>query len=171
MSAESTITRIPENLSFVQPTRYTFIIPTLPYARYFCQNVKLPGAMTSSVPIETPFSKTFRHGDKMERDVLTFTFIVDEDLRVWEETYSWLEALTVPNKFTQYKKNRVKDNELYYDGILTINTNSNTPSLRIKFTYCHPISISGIDFDTKGSAADILTSTVSFQYDTFSIER
>ena len=162
--------RIPDNLSFLQTTKYTFIIPELPFARYFCQSVNLPGASTSEVAINTPFATNYRHGDKLVYDALTMTVLVDEDLRVWEESFKWIESLTKPSEFSQYVKN--KPNKVpYYDGILTLNTNANIPNLQIKYFDCHPTAITGIQFNVSDSADVTPTFDITFRYDIFKIER
>ena len=171
MTTQSLLARIPENTSFLQGNKFTFEFPTLPFLKYFCQTVNLPGVQTNAVPVETPFSNTFRHGDKLVYDSFEVVALVDEDLRVWEESYDWLKALTFPNEFRQYYKNTNGKYTAYHDGILTINTNANEPNIRIKFLNCHPVSLSGINFDTKLTADAAITCTVSFRYDTFSIDR
>lgn len=164
------IARIPDNSNFLQTTKYTFIIPELPFARYFCQSVNLPGVNTTEVAINTPFATTYRHGDKLAYDSLTMSVLVDEDFRVWEETYKWLISLTKPTKFPEYVRNR--PNKLpYYDGVLTMNTNANLPNLRIKYTDCHPVSIGGIQFSAADSADTTPVFDITFRYDVFFIER
>lgn len=179
MTIENSITKIPENTSILQTTKYTFLIPDLPFARYFCQTVTLPGISTSAVTVPTPFSDTFRHGDKLIFDNFSINAIVDEDLRVYEETYNWIVSMTFPERREQYK-NRKTSNPLindksrtgiYFDGILTINTNSNNPNLRIKFYNCHPISLGAIQFNTTENATVIPTADITFKYDRFVIER
>lgn len=171
MTTQSLLARIPENTSFLQGNKFTFEFPTLPFLRYFCQTGNLPGVQTNAVTVETPFSATYRHGDKLVYDTLEIIAIVDEDLKIWEESYGWLKALTFPNEFREYWKNTNGKYTAYHDGILTINTNANEPNIRIKFLNCHPVSISGINFDTKLTADATITCTISFRYDTFSIDR
>jgi hypothetical protein len=152
MTTQSLLARIPENTSFLQGNKFTFEFPTLPFLKYFCQTVNLPGVQTTAVPVETPFSNTFRHGDKLVYDSFEVVALVDEDLRVWEETYEWLQSITIPDDFRQYWRNTNGRQIAYHDGILTINTNANEPNIRIKFLNCHPVSLSGINFDTKLTA-------------------
>lgn len=172
MTTESLLTRIPDNTSFLQTTKYTFFIPDLPFAKYFCQRVSLPGVNTSAVKVETPFVATFRHGDKLAFDPFSVTILIDEDLRVWEETLNWLRSLTKPTDFAQYgKRDQSTLKELYHDGVLTINTNSNMPNIRIKFRNVHPVALSGIVFDNKNDATVIPTCDISFRYDYFEIDR
>jgi hypothetical protein len=55
------------------------------------------------------------------------------------------------------------------DGILTILSSLNNPLVRIQFADMYPTSLSDIQFDTKTSADEILTATVSFKYTYFDI--
>ncbi len=162
---------IPENTSFLQTTRYSFIVPNLPFARYFCQSINLPGVTSSEVEVPTPFSNTFRHASKMSFEPFSITFLIDEDLKVWEETYKWIVSLTRPESNKQYIKYRDETLSPYQDGILTINTNANIPNIRIKFKNVHPTSLGGIQFGTIVSAETTPTADLSFRYDLFEIER
>jgi len=171
MSEESLLTKIPENTSFLQSTKFTFIFPTLPFLRYFCQSISIPGISTSEVTVSTPFSDTYRHGDKLSFETFNITAIVDEDLRVFEETYDWLTSLTFPEKFQQYLRGDRTRNRAYHDGVLTINTNSNIPNIRIQFFNCHPTSLSSVVFNTSDSSDSTPTIDVTFRYDYYKIDR
>lgn len=173
MTTESLVSRVPENANLLQKTKFHFIMPNLPFAKYFCQSAIIPGVSTSPVKVENPFSATWRHGDKMVFEPITITFLVDEDLRVWEETYNWFVGLTFPENFDQYKRfgKPNPSQDIYYDGILTVNTNANLPNLRINFLNCHPISLSGLEFSSSGSAEETITATLSLRYDYYKITR
>ena len=108
MSNTSVLTRIPENSSFLQPTKFLFTFTTLPFIRYFCQSVTIPGMSTSAVAVENPFSKNYRHGDKLEYETFNLTALLDEDMRLWEETYNWFRAITFPHEFLNYWKNNIE---------------------------------------------------------------
>ena len=168
------IIRIPENTSFLQGNKFAFTFLTLPFLRYFGQACALPGVSTTAVKVETPFSATYRHGDKLEFQPLIMTAIVDEDIRVWEETYNWIVALTAPSKFSQYFRNDLKSGMKtgYHDGTMILNTNANIPNLEIAFFDCHPTYLSKIDFDYRTEdASKSLTCEIHFQYDRFEIRR
>lgn len=173
MTIEALTTNTPENTSILQLTKFTFIIPDKPFLKYFCQTVQIPSVSTSEIEIPTPFSATYRHGEKLRFDPLTITALMDEDLRVWEETYSWLKSLTRPTSFDEYPRKTRKDiaTPLYFDGYLTVNTNANNPNIRVKFLNCHPTSIGIVNFDTKVDADSIPTADFTFRYDYFEIER
>ena len=171
MSEESLLRKIPDNASILQPTKFSVMFPTLPFLKYFCQTMNIPGVSTSGVEVPSPFTSTYRHGDKLVFDNFSINCIVDEEMRVWEESYNWLKALTAPTKFPEYAKYYNSKNELYHDAILTINTNSNLPNLRFKFRNVHPITLGGISFNTADNAETIPTADVTFRYDYYEIDR
>jgi hypothetical protein len=173
MTTESLLTRIPENSSFLQATKFTFVFPTLPYLRYFCQTVSIPSVSTSAIEVPTPFSNTYRHGTTLRYEDFSVNCIVDEDLRVWEETYNWLKGLTRPTNFGEYITNRDRGDlkNLYHDGFLTVNTNANIPNIRFKFKDCHPVSLGAIQFNTTDNAENTITVDITFRYDHFTLDR
>lgn len=173
MAIESFASNTPDNTSILQSTKFTFLIPDKPFLKYFCQSVQLPSVSTTEIAVPTPFSATFRHGEKLGYDALVITALMDEDLRTWEETYEWLKSLTRPTTFAEYPRKTKRDvsTPLYFDGFLTVNTNSNNTNIRFKFRNCHPTSIGIVNFDTKVDADTIPTCDFTFRYDYFEIER
>ena len=173
MAIESLSINTPDNTSILQSTKFTFIIPDKPFLKYFGQTVQVPGVSTTEMQVPTPFATTYRHGEKLNYEPLTITAILDEDLRVWSETYDWLKSLTRPTSFDEYPRKSRRDVEtpLYFDGFLTVNTNSNNANIRFKFRNCHPLSVGQINFDTKINADTIPTCDFVFRYDFYDIER
>lgn len=171
MSTSSILTQIPENTSFLQSRKHTFVIPTLPFLKYFVQSTTLPGIGTSAVQVSSPFADMYRHGDKLVFDPFTLTVIVDEDIRVWEETWNWLVSLTKPKQFTEYVKFNNANGKPYHDALLTLNNNANIPNVRIKFTYCHPVSMSALQLSAIDNADTIVTCDITFRYDQMEIQR
>lgn len=173
MALESFASNTPENMSILQATKFTFLFPDMPYLKYFAQTISLPGVATSEVMVPTPFVNTYRHGDKLSFEAFTITALMDEDLRLWEETYKWLKGLTSPTDKDEYlrKNYKLPADRLYLDGFLTINTNSNKPNIKIKFRNCHPTSLGAINFDTKVDADTIPVCDITFRYDYYEIER
>jgi hypothetical protein len=161
---------IPQNTNNLQVNKFTFTLTALPFSSYMCQSVTFPGVATSEVMVETPFSVTYRHGDKLIYDPLVLTFMIDEDMRNWEETYNWLRGLTFPHdgskEYVQQKKKG-----LYSDALLTVNRNSQTTNIRFKFTNCHPTALGPITFATMDDANNIPVADLTIRYDLFEVER
>jgi hypothetical protein len=166
--ANELLAQIPENTSLLQTTKFTFVIPQLPFLKYFCQTVQLPGLSTTEVLQSSMFNDTYRQGQKINFDPITITTLIDEDIRVWEETYQWMVYLANPVRFGQFKE---KFSSRFYDGMLTLNTNANNPNLRIKFKNCFPTSLGTIPFATTDNADVVPVLDISFRYDYFEIDR
>lgn len=171
MANQSPLNMIPQNTSLLQSTKFTFVFPMLPFARYFCQTVSIPGVSTTAIDVPTPFASTFRHGSQLQYEDFQINAIIDEDLRVWQETYNWIKALTRPTTYREYIKTFDPAAEIYQDAILTINTNANIPNVRIKFKSCHPTALGAVRFNTSENADTIITADITFRYDTFEVER
>lgn len=171
MTTESVLNTIPENTSILQSAKYTLVFPTLPFLRYFSQTATIPAVSTSGIDVPTPFTSTYRHGTQMSFEDFTINAIIDEDMRVWEETFNWLKALTRPKDFTQYIKYIDKTASVYHDAMLTVNTNSNNPNIRFKFFNCHPTNIGAIAFNTADTPDTIPTVDITFRYDYYELER
>ena len=171
MTTQTLLHKIPENTSLFQSRKYTFVFPTMPFLNYMIQSVALPRIGTSAPVQSSPFADLHRHGDKLQYDPITITCLLDEDLRVWEETHNWLVALTKPQMFPQYFRNSNGKQTGYHDAILTINNNANIPNIRIKFTNCHPLDVSSIALDTTVNADVAQTVDFQFRYDWFEIQR
>lgn len=171
MTKSSLLTKIPENTSFLQPTKYSMEFPTLPFLRYFCQSANIPSISTSAVTVSSPFADMKRHGDKLVYDQLVVTALIDEDMRVWEEIYDWLQALTKPDRYEQYVRFYERQKDPYHDSVLTINTNANNPNIRFKFTHCHPVSLGAVSFSTTENANVQIHADIVFAYDQYYVTR
>jgi hypothetical protein len=171
MSETSALIKIPENTSFLQPNKFSFEIPSLPFLRYFGQDVTLPSVSTNAVDQPSPFAMMKRHGDRLNFDQLTCTILLDEDMRSWEETYNWLRSLTKPDNYGEYVRFLNPTKSPYHDAILTINTNSHNPNLRFKFTNVHPVSLGAVHFSHRQTADEVLVADIVFSYDQYYMQR
>ena len=164
-------TPMPDNISLLQQNKFIFTIPNLRFAKYFCQSVQLPGVNLQEVDRHTPFHTQFHAGDKLNYEPLVLSAQIDEDLRTWEETYNWLRAEAFPHKFKEYRNSVLVRDNIYNDGVMEFNKNSNLPNIRIHFHNCHitsigPINMTYVNTDIENPIADI-----TIRYDTYSVER
>ncbi len=158
----------PGNINNLQPNKFSFVIADNEALTYKMQSLSLPSVSTTAILQPTPLSEIKRHGDKLIYHPYTIEFIVDEDLRVWEETYTWLSGYTFPTSFKQYQD--VKKAGIYKDATLIVNTNSQNENFRIRFKNCFPVALGEIRFNTTDSSGSYICD-VTFEYDTFSLER
>ena len=159
--------RINENL--LGSSKFIFITHNMPFLNYFCQSIQLPSVSTSPAIQPTPLVNIPRAGDKMIYEPFTVTALIDEDLRMWEETHNWIRGLTFPEKDSEYS--RQKKMGIYHDMHLLFLKNSNTDNLKMKFIKCFPSSISSVRMSSTDAADVMLTADITFYYDIFNFER
>ena len=178
----SAVTRNPSNKDILQSTKFRLNFSRLPSVTYFCQTANLPGLSLTEVPLTTPFVDLYVPGEKLIYDTLNLTFLVDEDLRDWEQLHDWIRAMTFPTDFKEYRDlaklatvSAFRGNNAlppqYSDASMTIFTNKNNANLRINFKDLFPTSLSTIMFSSMDSAENIITADVSFRFSYYNIER
>ena len=173
------LTRTPENTNFIQPTKFLLTFDRMGSAQYFCQEVNLPGVSMPQAPLTSPLHNWSVAGLNIQFEELRVSFIIDEDALAWRNLYNWFLAISSPESFDErnyfsdiQNVNKTSDRRnfavrTYSDATLTFLSNLNNPVLRVQFINAFPTSLSGINFDTKLSADEILTSDASFTYEYF----
>jgi len=152
----------PKNTNLLQPTKYSVSFPEISDTIYFCQKVNLPGVQVTELPQVTPNLDLFVPGTKMTYGTFDIEFLVNEDLSAWLYIHDWIRGITTDQQY------RTKPR---CQAILTVYSNQNNPKFRIKFMDIFPLSLGDIEFDTTLSADDHLSSTASFRFNYFDIER
>ena len=176
------LTRNPTNKDLLQSTKYRLTFTRLPGVTFFCQVINLPGLSTGEAMYPTPFIDLYTPGDKLSYDLLNVTFLLDEDLRDWEQLHDWIRGMTFPKEFKEYvdlkrlsataaQRAANKLPPQYTDASLTIYTNKNNPNIRINFKDLFPTSLTGIMFNAADTADNILTADATFRFSYYDIER
>lgn len=153
------ISRQPDNLSFLSPTGFTFICDNIPNVEYFCQTANLPGVSVDDVRISTPLNPIYTSSMGVTYEELRLDFIVDEDMRNWNEIYRWIISLGAPQSLDQYSKENSSSH-----AVLSILTGSMNPNVEIHFYNLFPTSLSGLEFDTRNTDITYFNANVAFRY-------
>lgn len=167
--------RTPQNNNLLQPTKFLMAFDRIPNVQYFCQSVNIPGMQLGAAPVNFPGLDVNAPGNKMSYNQLTMTFTVDEAMKSWQDIHSWFRSIASPtgtderNRLSALQSNR-KNTKSYSDATLTVLSALNNPLFRVRYYNCFPISLSDIQFDTKLSADDIITSDANFLFDYFDFE-
>lgn len=159
----------PTNTNTLQPGKFKFVIPSLPEISFFAVMISFPGVSVSAAQVSTPFSDTWRAGDKVMFDPLTVTFNVDEDMRNWESAFRWVTGLTYPHDYKEYRDQKKK--YISRDAQLILLTNSNVDNILFTLTNCVPISLGPIIFSTTDDANVTPTCDFTLQFDLVEMSR
>jgi hypothetical protein len=157
------------NSNLLESTKYLLVTHNLPNLNFFAQGLTFPSVNGTEILQSTPLSDIYMAGDKILYDPLTISFLVDEDLRVWEECASWLIGYTFPQNYDQYKKQLRRG--IYCDMSLLVLKNSYESNLTFRFYNAFPTSVGPFTLNSSDSADAVMTTDVTFRFDSFSIIR
>lgn len=157
----------PINSNLLQSTKFMLNFARIPDTTFFCQSVALPGLNLSEVIQETPFVTQYRHGDKLQYDPLTVTFLIDEYMNSWKNIHDWLRGMG-KIKFPEYKKLKTEFG-IYSDASLTILSGKNNPVIRFSYFNCFPTSLSAVNFSATDDGGQTITADATFRFDYFDI--
>ena len=173
----------PTNLNYLSPVNFDLLIEKLPKTRYFCTGVNIPSINFSEATMDTKLAiQSSLPGDKITIDPLTVKFVVDEDMKSYQEIFDWIMALGPgidPADFraltgqvgTGISLAAKGDNlEMYSDSTLIINTSSNNANIEINFIDCFPTSLGAIDFTTDVSDVAYAVCDLTLRYTYYTIK-
>lgn len=169
--------RQPEEINFLKPNAFRFLIQSLPLVTYFVQSAEIPGISLGSATQATPLADIPHPGDKMGFDDLSITFMVQESLEDYNELYGWITGLGFPlshSQFEEYVNSQSfkiaginpKKSELpqFSDAVLIVLDALNNPVASYNFIDCFPIGLSGLKFSSGTGSTEFFTATASFKY-------
>ena len=169
------ITRTPLNTNNLQASKFLLIFDRIPTVQYFCQAANIPGVSIGTSNMSSPTLDFKVAGNKINYESFEIQFIVDESIQTWRELYKWLLAFGSPNSLhsraneTSLQTGGDKYLSDYSEATLTVLSALNNPLYRINYHKIFPISVGGINFDTKENADNIITATATFAYEYFEI--
>ena len=157
------------NTNLLNPNEFIFTLNRLSDVKYYVQAANVPGLNMGRTSLPTPFKNSNLPGDKIEYDLLTLEILVDKDMSSWLATYNWMMGLGSPRGFDGYKTISESDDGLMSDGTLIILGNNKNPSVQFSFRNLFPVSISGVNLDTRSSDIEYPTYTVDFSHSGFTV--
>lgn len=182
--------RQPDDLNYLRPNGFRFLIQSLPNVTYFCQSATIPtvnlGYATQSTPlVDIPYP-----GEKVTYGELNIRFMIQENMKNYIELYEWMANLggtdsgryKIENRsntqayrlgdasHTGDPVRRKTDKTDFSDATLFILGSDNEPVGRISFEDCFPISLSGVEFDVSTGNVQYLQASATFKYRLFMID-
>lgn len=158
------IQRQPTDPNFLHQHRFRLVLHRIPNVLYFMQEVNLPGISMGNAIQPTPFTDIPVHGDKVQFEDLVINFAIDEQMKNYLEIFHWMSGLGFPESFDQHAELLRTGGGRTSDMMLMILDSNYQPSRYVMFRGAFPVSLSGLQFNTKETDTTVLTSTVTFKY-------
>ena len=191
---EGAISRQPTVFDYSQINQFKVYLPLFPITEWFVTRANIPGVTLGQAVQATPFTDMPVVGDKLTYDDFYFTFIVDEQLKNYQEMHNWLVNIGFPASGSQFKaqlrpdgttraKQQVIDRSsgagtvvdmvdrvLYSDIELFILSSKNNPVVKIQMFEAFPTSLTAIEYSSQEADTTYAECTCTFAYSYFTIE-
>jgi len=174
--------RNPQNLNYSRPTGFRLNILNLPQVNFFCQSVVLPNINLGIATQHTPLADIAWPGEKLTFGELSVKFIIQSDWANYIELYNWFIGLGDPSNNDEYQawidahdwrfpgpgvKNSKTVAQQFSDGVLTILSANNVPTVQVHFYNLFPVALNGVEFDISEGRTEYLTTYATFKYQYF----
>ena len=191
--SESSLSRQPTVFDYSQINQFKVYLPLFPITEWFVTRANIPGVTLGQAVQATPFTDMPVVGDKLTYDDFYFTFIVDEQLKNYQEMHNWLVNIGFPASGSQFKAQARPDGTtrasqqiidqstpgsvvdmvartLYSDIELFILSSKNNPVVKIQMFEAFPTSLTAIEYSQQEADTTYAECTCTFAYAYFTIE-
>ena len=190
---EGAISRQPTVFDYSQINQFKVYLPLFPITEWFVTRANIPGVTLGQAVQATPFTDMPVIGDKLTYDDFYFTFIVDEQLKNYQEMHNWVVNIGFPASGSQFKGQArpdgttrasqqiidrstpgqvvdMVDRTLYSDIELFILSSKNNPVVKIQMFESFPTSLTAIEYSSGEGDTSYAECTCTFAYSYFTIE-
>jgi hypothetical protein len=157
--------------NYLSPLEFKVSIKRLPHVEFFMQRTEIPGISASPVDVPYPYNRVYQTPDKLSFANLDLTFMIDENMRNYLEIFDWMNGISFPRNFDEYKKINESDDGKVSDITIQILNSHKNLNMEATFINCFPIGLSSVLLDTTQSDVIYPEATATFQYDSYSIKK
>lgn len=168
------IDNTPQNLNFLSPINFKFMLKRAPHINFFIQKINIPGLSLASIDVSNPLIKVPYAGEHLNYEELSISFKVDEDLQNYMEINTWLKSIG-KRDYNSYntisQKSALSGEGLFSDISVSILNSHRMPNYEVVYREAFPISLSDIQFDVTADDVDYITATADFRYIFYDINK
>lgn len=160
-----------DNFNYLQPTSFKLTVDrkNFPNLEFFCQSFIHPGMIMNAVEVSykkitgVPFT-----GDKLTFNELQANILLDEDMKSYDEMYSWMRRnLDIVN---QTPLTRTRDYPpAVSDMTLTILSSHNNKTRQVRYIDCIPTALTDIQFESTAGGESFIFFGASFRFSYFEL--
>lgn len=163
----------PENTNFLSPANFTFSIQKLPIFSKFITKLNIPAIGLQTAKIPTPMRPIVTPGNPANYESIKIEYKVDEDLVTYISLFNWIHGIGLIDNGSEYAQIASQANVangIYSDATLMIFDSSKTPNIKFTFNNLVPTELGGFELDSTVTDITYITSSVTFEFQTFQIQ-
>ena len=145
-------------------------IDRIPQTMFRVVSGDIPAITIPAAEAQFPGVDQYFSGTKVVFEDLIVEFIVDVDMKNYEEIYHWItqQKYAVSNK--EFDSKNDNEDALYSDGVFIIMNSSSNPHRVFSFKEMFPVSLGSLHFDTSITEPQPVQCTVTFKYSRFELK-
>jgi hypothetical protein len=161
------------NPNFLSPANFSFALHKLPIFSGLVTKVTLPPLILAAIRSPTPFRPLQIPGHALDYGTVNVEYKVDEDLISYSTISQWMQGAGFPDTFDTYSEMLTNPvgQQKYSDGEIIFLKASKKRNVIVKLTDMFPTNSGGFSMDSSVTDIDYVSSTVSFAFQSFSIEK
>jgi len=158
--------------NYLSPASFTISVDRMPNVEFFTQSLSIPGVSGSPVEMVTPVRSFYQPQDNLQYDDLSLSFILDENMKSYQEILQWMEGIGFPESTDQYSTYKAENQSrgLFSDISVVITNSHKNPNIKFTFIDCFPVSLGSIDLNVNTQDIAYATCDVTFRHGQFKIE-
>lgn len=159
--------KTPRNRNFLQINGFEFVLQKTPSLEFFVQGVTIPSITLPDVRIPNPLIDIKEQGEIGSFSDLEVVFIADEDLKTWEELFTWFSEVAFPID----SKQRKSRSEIFSDITIVVQTSHHNSNFQYKFTDTFPNNVSTLSLRVTDQDVQFLTFSATFSFTNILFDR
>ncbi len=144
-------------------SHFMFVNKSFKKVEFACTGVSIPGISLNATVQVSRYSDVKHPGDKLEYEDLSLEFLVDEELKNYQEISDWLKSIQ--------STSHTEINKTVSDSKITIYNSSHKLIGTYTFKDSFPISLSSIQLSVDETGVVFPKATVSLTYTSYEFER
>jgi len=152
--------------NLLKSNSYQFSIERIPETIFRITSVNLPEISVPAPSAPSGASTQYFPGSSSEFSLLTISFLVDENLKNYEEIFRWITQQRY-GIGSDFSAKNVTETKLTSDATLITLTNSSNPNRVIKFFDLFPTSLGQLNFSTQQSDPIPVECSAQFYFSRF----
>lgn len=164
----------PPNPNPLNASGFRFWVKKLPNVDFFVQKAIIPSVSIPTVSAPTPFVDMTLQGDHMDFPELHLTWLVDEDGVTLTEIFNWMQAISYPEDYSQFRELFLKPpysgDGLTSEALLIILDNKKRANFEYVFKDISPTSLVVDPLEIDVGGVNFVKATASFNYTNYKIQ-
>jgi len=160
--------------NFLQTNSYQLILPRFPRVQYFSTDFVLPEIQLQPAYSSTPYTDLKFAGDKPMFGAMTFTFMVDETMKNYEEVFNWMNGIGFSSDHSDYTnfENKSSAQPLgEQDAKVVVMSSKSNPVRSLTFFDAIPTALSGFQMTSQDPETNYVKASLTMVYTRFEFDK